>query len=95
MGEEKWKVTRHTILSINLSSKRERKALGTRRGSIAGGFHFGMEEGHCFHAKYNQFFSILFEQWKNICLKLFAPFIILVILLGVAHQSCIQVLSVI
>lgn len=90
MAEEQWKVTRHTILSINLSRKRRRKDLGMRRGSTGGGFYFGMEEAQCFPGKYNPSFSPLFEHWENTCLiprfqALFILSIILVTLLRVAH----------
>lgn len=68
MEEEKWKVTMYAILPINLSSKGRRKDLDINRESIGGGFHFGKQEGCCFHGKYNPAFSPLFELWKNIYL---------------------------
>lgn len=100
MGEEKWKVTRHILLSIILSSKKRRKDLGIKRGRIGRGFHFEMEKYPCFHGKYNPSLFLLFEHWGNISLipkflALFVLFIIPVILLGVAHQSGIQVHSVV
>lgn len=103
MEEEKWKVAGHAILSINLSHKRRRKDLGMRGGSIGRGFHFGKKEGCCFHSKSNPSFSPLFEHWKNICLiprflefwALSTILFFFFFLLRVAHQSCIQVLSVV
>lgn len=59
-----------------------------------------MEKSPYFHGKYNPSLFLIFEHWENICLipkflALFVLFMIPVILVGVAHQSGIQVHSVV